>query len=128
MTRERLEQIERLFHAANQVEAHRRSSFLDEACQGDVPPPAEGESLLESHDRVEGFIGTPALEVAAQALGQSLTPYWAGRRFEHYDILSLLGAGGMGEVYLARDTQLDRKVAIKFLHPQSIGDVRSRKR
>jgi serine/threonine-protein kinase len=128
MTPERHEQIERVFHAALELPLTRRSAFLEEACAGDPTLLAELHSLLASHEEAGEFIATSALEVAAGTLGDTPAPSLVGKRIDQYEILSLLGAGGMGEVYLARDTQLNRKVAIKFLQPHSAGDRVARRR
>jgi serine/threonine protein kinase/tetratricopeptide (TPR) repeat protein len=122
MTSERLEQVERLFHAALELPLPQRSAFVEKACDGDQTLLAELQSLLASHEQAEEFIAASALEVAAKTFGNEAACL-LGERIGQYEVLSLLGTGGMGEVYLAQDTQLDRKVAIKFLQPHSIGDA-----
>lgn len=117
MRAERFRQIDELLDAALERDAGgARAAFLDSACAGDDELRAEVESLLKAHGRAENFIESPALEVAAraQAARQSVTTE-VGRRVGPYKILSLLGAGGMGEVYLAEDARLNRRVALKLL-------------
>src|SRR5262245_9794988 len=116
MTPERWQYIERLYHAALERDTDEQTAFLAEACAGDEALRGEVESLLRCDARAEQFIESPALEVAAQLCAEDRVQSMIGRRIGPYQILSLLGAGGMGEVHLALDTRLGRKVAIKVLH------------
>ena len=75
----------------------------------------EVESLISSHEKDGSFIDSPAYEAASEILTTGGRELIAGQRVGHYEILSTLGKGGMGEVYLAEDTRLGRKVALKFL-------------
>jgi Tol biopolymer transport system component len=126
MTPERWQKIEQLCNAALEREASQRGEFLAQACQGDDELRREVESLLKQEKPAEEFLESPALKVAAVALatmpggdgGLSLV----GREMGCYQILSLLGAGGMGEVYEARDTKLGRNVAIKVLPAAFVND------
>ena len=98
-----------------EIGIQRRAAFLDEACAGDDGLREEVESLLSSDQSAGDFISTSALDTVAEELAKDDNIPAAGTRFSHYLILSLLGAGGMAEVYLAEDLRLRRKVALKLL-------------
>ncbi len=114
-TQELWGRIERLWNAALERAQPERAAFLAEACEGDEELRREVESLLRFDLRAEHFIESPALEVAAQAQAEAIEVSLIGRMIGHYRILSLLGEGGMSEVYLALDTSLERRVALKLL-------------
>ncbi|MGH9843345.1 MAG: serine/threonine-protein kinase [Blastocatellia bacterium] len=118
MTPDRWKQVERLYHAALEREPESRAEFLDEACAADEELRREVASLLAYDDRPASFIEAPVLEVAARELatlsGAQTQPI-ALALIGAYQILSPLGRGGMGEVHLALDTRLGRKVAVKLL-------------
>jgi serine/threonine protein kinase/Tol biopolymer transport system component len=123
MTPERWEQIGRLYEAASQLNLSARGSFLDHACGDDGELRREVESLLAAEASVGDFIAAPALKDAAELMTAEAPSAMIGRQFGHYQVLSFLGAGGMGEVYAARDVRLGRKVAIKLLPATIAGDA-----
>jgi hypothetical protein len=127
---DRWQQVELLYHEALARDGDERMAFLREACAGDEALRREVESLLAYADDAHEFMAVPAIEAMAPAaieLDQMAKPL-AGQRLGRYEIGSLLGAGGMGEVYRARDTKLGRDVAIKILPEAFIADADRRAR
>ena len=112
---ERWERVEEVFHAALSQEPSRRDDFLSRTCAADPDLLAEVRSLISAHEQSGSFINTPAYELMADRLVESDSQAYLGQTLGHYTILAHLGRGGMGDVYLAQDSRLDRKVALKVL-------------
>jgi tetratricopeptide (TPR) repeat protein len=113
MTPERWQQVRSLLDAALAVPAEGRPSFVAGACAGDTELQSEVESLLAQTAGATGFLSVPAFAVSGDLVRQGIT--LLGKQVGPYTIKSRLGAGGMGDVYLAEDTRLHRFVAIKAL-------------
>ena len=116
------QRIEEIVLTALPLEGERRSAYLDSVCGADRDLRSEVESLLAQESRADGFLETPALDKAARALAATDSAKLDGRTVGPYRIESLLGAGGMGEVYRGLDTRLRRPVALKFLGRELVSD------
>src|SRR6185369_14290353 len=128
MTPDRWQHINRLFQEALDHSTSERSAFLDEACAGDEDSRNQVQSLISFDAKAQEFLEVPALEVAARWFAGEPEETLVGTQIGSYKIEARLGAGGMGEVYLAEDTKLDRKVAIKFLPREMEEDELARRR
>src|SRR2546428_11760102 len=141
MSSEQYERGGELYHAALELAPEARADFLVEACGGEEELRREVESLLQAREQADGFIAGKVAGVVAEMAAQAETvigmaapaetvigegaemadeqqnPSLVGQSVSHYQVLSLLGVGGMGEGYLAQDTRLGRKVALKLLPP-----------
>lgn len=126
MSPERWQQIEPILDEALALPAHERSLFLQRVCNGDASLRAEIETFFIEKSRAHDFLEQPVfalpndikqIAIATQPNTIATPSPLIGQQLGSYKILSLLGKGGMGEVYLARDIKLDREVAIKLLPP-----------
>lgn len=119
MTPERWQQIKEIFQSALDHAPRDRSAFLANACGGDESLRQEVESLIASHAKDGSFIDSPAYEAAATQIVDEKAELKPGQVIGSYEIIAFLSRGGMGEVYLAQDKRLGRKVALKLL-PSSV--------
>ncbi|MGH9309132.1 MAG: serine/threonine-protein kinase, partial [Vicinamibacterales bacterium] len=140
MNPEEYQRVGQLYHAALDVPREDRAAFLDAACGGDAEMRRQVESLLRANEAADAdgllsptrerdipphgasstpppFVDSPALRIMAQQIGREDESHALSGRIGDYDILSLIGRGGMGEVYLAKDARLGRRVAVKLLQP-----------
>jgi Tol biopolymer transport system component len=125
---DRWQQVEKLCLEALELEESQRAGFLKDACAGDKELRQEVESLLKFDDRGDRFIEQPALELAAKMMAHEKPESLVGQQLGSYQILSLLGAGGMGVVYKGCDIRLNRSVAIKVLPKDKMSDPERKRR
>ncbi len=115
MNQTQWQRVEELLQQALDLETSERKPFLDRACGRDSYLRRQVEMLLEQEDEARSFIETPAVARVAASLVNIAKPSLIGKRISHYRIDSLIGQGGMGEVYKAYDENLHREVALKML-------------
>src|SRR6266478_736270 len=115
MTPEGWQKVREIFQAALDRAPGERSAFLSSRCGGDEALRKEVESLIASHEKDGSFIDSPAYEAAAELIMDEKAELKPGQKIGSYEIVSFITRGGMGEVYLAQDRRLSRKVALKVL-------------
>ena len=132
MNPERWQQVSRIFKSAISLDGSARAAYVKERCGTDEDLREEVERLIESHEQADDkdFIGGHAVEEAAELFVDDEEPLILeqGQHFGSYVILDHLGTGGMGQVYRARDSRLDRTVALKILSPNVAADKRRMQR
>jgi eukaryotic-like serine/threonine-protein kinase len=123
---DRWRQVERIFHDALDLQRSEQTAFIENACAGDALLKKEVEAMIRFHEKADSFLESPPDEVVTAPVdlgAMKPTPWILG----HYEVRTLLGSGGTGDVYLAWDTHLNRLVAIKFLSPD-VADESARRR
>src|SRR5437763_812657 len=110
----RWQRLKEIFKDASRLVPEERAAFLDKNCHGDELLHREVEELLFSFDEAGSFLKLPVIKEVAEVIIKSEDSL-INQSLGHYKILSKIGSGGMGEVFLAADTKLDRKIALKIL-------------
>jgi eukaryotic-like serine/threonine-protein kinase len=123
MTPEQWKKLDDLFHEALELDEESRAAFLLRACGGDERLREEAVRLIAAHEREDSFIDSPIFEQTVESTDDDRHESPVGRRIGPYQVVSQLGRGGMGEVYLAEDSRLGRKVAIKLLPAKFTADA-----
>jgi serine/threonine protein kinase len=128
MKPERWQQVDDLFQAALEREPEERAAFIQESCAGDESLRRQVEELIAADGEAGSLVEAPAYALAAPLIAGDAAQSLVSKSISHYQIISLLGKGGMGEVYHARDTRLDRTVALKILPAEMSADAERMRR
>src|SRR4030095_5608871 len=115
MTLERWQRVDEVFQAAIELHPAERAAFLDKCCADDQELRTEVESLISCDKQGLSFVDEPAFQKAAGLLIVDEPQLRDGQHIGHYEIAGLIGRGGMGEVYGAKDLRLNRRIALKLL-------------
>jgi serine/threonine protein kinase len=124
ITHERWQRIKEIFNSAQDRPPAERSAFLKEVCGDDPSVQEEVEALLTADADNDDFLSSPAYEFAAGMLANEASEFLAGQKIGRFEIQCLLGAGGMGQIYLAYDANLGRKIALKLIAREFATDAR----
>jgi len=115
ITHDRWQRIKEIFISAQGRPPAERSDYLNEVCRDDPSVRQEVEALLTADADNDDFLSSPAYEFAAGMLADEPSEFVAGQKIGRFEILCSIGAGGMGQIYLAHDENLDRKIALKLI-------------